>query len=162
MSQRGKTFLFQSIDGTNFAGGLAQNIGVMEHLALPTAVAAARSTCLLRSALIISSDNLNWDLEFYATKDGPSPDPNQDSLLGFFQFAANAAIQQDGGTGLWYYYINTLDIGYFDLSVGANINVAPAPSLHVRLVNRSAVAKTAYGVGGHLVLKLEVEPTLAF
>jgi hypothetical protein len=162
MAQRGKTFNFQSIDGTHFNPSLAQNVGQMEHLALPAAVAAGKSTCLLRSALIISSDNRNWDLEFYAQKDGPSPDPNQDSILGFFSFVSTAAIQQDNALGLWYYYINTLDILYYDLSAGVNINVAPPPSVHVRVVNRSAAAKTAYGSGGHFVLKLEVEPTLAF
>src|SRR5712691_6439594 len=159
MSQAGHVFPVVSSDGTHFIGSLAQNAAIAEDLTLGGALGAGGVTAArLRSMALVSSDNLAWEIQVFGSHDGPNIDPNQDTFRGRWSFATTDAVQIGS---LWYYYIDGLDIPYRDTDLaqhtGAGVNV---PQLHLRLVNRSATAKTAYGVGGHFRLTTHLEPTM--
>jgi hypothetical protein len=158
--QAGILYPCSSVNGVDFIAGLAQNAGVMADLTLPSSIGAQRKgDSRIRSIAIVSSENLSWEIQFFASHDGPNPNPNSDTFLGFVLFATAAAAVSPSG---FYYYVDGKDIPYIDgdldQHLGAAINV---PQLHVRLVNRSAGAKGAYGAGGsNFKLTVNLEPTL--
>lgn len=156
--QAGKVFPVVSVDGTHFPDATALNSFKAEDLPLGGALGAGGATSArVRGIAIVSSDNLAWEVQVFGAKDGPSVDPNLDRFLGRWAFAVADAVQIGS---LWYYYVDGLDIPYTDADLnthtGAAVNV---PQLHVRLVNRSAGAKTAYSAGGRLKLTVNLEPT---
>jgi hypothetical protein len=157
--QAGVVFPVSSVDGVDFTATLAQDAALAGDLALGGALGAGGVTAArIRGLVVISSDNLAWEIQVFGAHNGPSPDPNLDRFLGRWTFATGDAVQIGG---LWYYYIDGLDIPYRDQDlgqhVGAGINI---PQLHVRLVNRSAGAKTAYASGGRMRLTLNLEPMM--
>lgn len=157
--QAGVIFQVASTDGTDFTGALAQNVALVADLALGGALGAGGvSAARIRGLILVSSDNLAWEVQIFGGHDGPNPDPNLDRFLGRWSFVTTDAIQIGNR---WYYYIDGLDIPYrdYDLAqhIGAAVNV---PQLHVQVVNRSAAAKTAYGSGGHFRLIANLEPMM--
>lgn len=156
--QAGHVDRIGTLDGTHFTGALAQNAVLTEDIALGV-LGGLTGRARIRSLLIMSSDNLAWEVWFYGAHDGASPDPNQDHFHGRWTFVAGDGIQL-GSAGLFYYYVDGLDIPYRDTDlaahVGPHVNV---PELHLRLVNRSAAGKTAYGSGGHFRLIAGLEAT---
>lgn len=160
MSQSGKIYRCGSLDGTNFTGALAQNAGVMADLTLPSSIGGGdRATCRLKSLVIVSTDNLAWEIQIFGSHDGPSADPNQDTFLGLWQFTA--AMAAAGANNNFYYYGDGLDLPYEDIDLDQHLGAAKnIPQLHVRLVNRSAGAKGTYGSGSHFRVVFNLEPTL--
>ena len=73
--------------------------------------------------------------------------------------------EEDDGAGLYRTRIDGLDIPYEDQDAALNRYPQAAsgnrtpPRLHLVLVNRDTVTKTAYGTGNHFRLAVYLEPT---
>jgi hypothetical protein len=142
-----------------YTATLATNAGLNGRIRLPEAIAAGRTAqSRLRGIQIVSFDNLAWEVWLWATSSFQiAGGSSSEAFRGFWTFAATDG-KQIAATGLWYYYIDGLDVFYEDDD--AVTTVPPAPSnpdqawratsngqtgayLNVTLVNRSAGAKTA-------------------
>jgi len=163
--QSGHLFPVSSVDGVDFTGALAQNASAQADLLLPGAIAAGlNGRCRLRSAIAWSSQALALDFALYGAHDAKSADPNLDTFLGRWGFVA-ADWLQDDGAGLYRTRIDGLDIPYEDQDAAFNRYPQAAsgnrtpPRLHLVLVNRDTVTKTAYGTGNHFRLAVYLEPT---
>ena len=96
------------------------------------------------------------EVQVFSGTPGPNADPNADRFLGRWSFVAADAVQIGS---LWYYYVDGLDIPYQDGDFGSHVGAAlNIPQLHVRLVNRSAAAKTVAPTG-RFKLVANLEPT---
>lgn len=159
--QAGQLFPLFTTDGVHFTQALAQNAVEQEDLDLACAVGAGGiGRCRIRSAVFWSSQNLDWEFQVYGSVVTMSGDVNLDTYRGRWQFIAADGVQ-NGGAGLYRYYIDGLDICYEDEDYEGS-GVPPLPpglaKIHLLLVNRNAVAKTAYPAS-HVKLRLMLEPT---
>lgn len=154
MAQPGQIFPLASIDGTHFTDALAQHASEVEILDLPAAVGTGGGgRCRIQNCIVWSSDNLIWEIGIYQHKDPKSPDPNVDYFVGRISLPLALGLQDDAA-GLYRYYLDGLDILYEDaMQLGR---------IYLTVVNRSAGAKTAYGVGGHFRLRLGLSPTMGW
>ncbi len=153
MAQTGLLFSVASTDGLHFTDALAQNASEAEELTLAEAIAAGR-VCRARITQIAlwASQNLSYEIQVFGRR-GPnaqSPDPNLDQFLGRWEFNSADGVRNDGA-GLYRYFISGLDIPYEDADRYGE--------LHLRILNRSQVAKSSYGAGSHLRVMVWLEPT---
>lgn len=167
MAQAGNVYIVRSTSTTDFTGTLAQNAGAVWHYALPAAL-GARS--IVRSIVVESVQNLDWEIFFFRSYNGGTPQSippggvlGHVRLAGKYRFFVADGVQI-AATGPYFYYIDGLQIAYQDVdSVNAQLggtgNALP-PYLNVVLVNRSATGKAA-GVAGAVVLKIGMEATNA-
>jgi hypothetical protein len=137
---------------TQFVEALAQDeISINYDLALPV----KSPLVFVNGFTIVSAENLAWELWLFATSIGLTDLPSTDALVGMWAFPVIAA-QQVGytvtpaGTGvpntLYRYHITGNMIPYYD-EEWMNSNSTGYPALHLRLVNRAGVAKTAAAPG---------------
>lgn len=167
MAQAGNVYVVNSNSRVDFTGTLAQNAGAIWHFALPAAL-GARS--LIRSITIQSVQNLDWEVYFFKSFNGGTPQGippggtiDNVMLAGKYRFFVADGLQI-AATGQYFYYIGGLQIQYHDLdSVNAQLlgggNALP-PFLNVVLVNRNVTGKSA-GDAGAVVLRITIEPTNA-
>lgn len=101
---------------------------------------------------IVSMENLSWEVWLFDSATNLTSDPATDALVGMWQFSAIVATQvgytvTSGGAAnpLFRYHVTGNMIPYLDRDFGSN--AGSVPSLHVRLVNRSAAAKSANAAG---------------
>lgn len=152
MAQAGQLTLARTVRTRDFIGSLAQNAAATANVQVPGNVKGPAKH-RLKSIVVISAENLAWELQFFASANFKQPgNIDNDLFLGYYLFATNNAVQWSGA-GYFYYYIAGLDIPIEDAdNTGA---------LHIALVNRSAAAKTA-GALGEMVIVLGLEPTLGW
>ena len=129
--------------GQFFTGTLAQNDGLAARIPLPAGVGAggtARS--VIQTLQIVSADQLDWELWFFANKLFQSAGhPDLEVFCGLWAFSVAAGDgRQIGAAGLYHYYIDGLGIQYQDLDMQPDRS--QTAYLNVVLVNRSAGAKT--------------------
>lgn len=145
---RGIVVNVRSNKDANFTEAIAAGGEERENIVAPQALAAGLDMrSRLRTIRIISLDNLAWEVWLWSKDSFSDPDYNKNSFLGFWSFGAGDA-RQVGGSGVYYYYIDGLDVDYRDESFQGKI--------HCAIINRSVSAKT---VGPNLVLELGLEPT---
>lgn len=101
------------------------------------------NTGRIRSIVILSVQQLAWEIAFYSSDTFRSADADLDAFLEQFQFRAANGLQ-DAGAGLFRYAVTGLDIPIVD-DEGTN-------ELHVSIINRDAVAKIAGALGEMIVL----------
>jgi len=150
MAQAGQVYRVSSVDGDHFTDAIVANAAEAESFTL---IGGRRGRYRIRAAVVISSDNLAWEFWVYRTAGMRDLNPNLDVFCGRWGWQAING-EQVGAAGLWYYYIDGLDIAIEDVSESGQI--------HLELVNRSAGAKTAFAAGGRFRLELLLEPTLGF
>ena len=163
MAQAGNVYQIASASRTDFTGTLAQNAGAIWHPALP---AALGSRSMLRAIAIQSVQNLDWELLIFKMYNGGTPQSippggTIDSVVfaGKYRFFAADGVQI-AGAGVYFYYIDGLEIPYHDLdSVNAS-GLSTPPFFNAVLVNRSVTGKSA-GDAGAVVLRLSLEGTNA-
>ena len=159
--QAGQVFPLTTVDGVQFTGAIVQHGSLQEDLSLPGPVGAGGvGRCRIRSAVLWSSQPLDWEIQIYTKHDATSADPNSDSFCGRVAWAAAVGLQ-NGGAGLYRYYSSDLDIPYEDADYegsGMGPNPPGLAKIHILLVNRNAAAKVAYGAGGHVRVQLNIEP----
>lgn len=142
-----------------FAATLAQNAGLNGRVKLPAALGGA---IILRSIQIVSADQLDWELWFWGNKGFQSGHPDLDDFRGYRTFSvAGGDGKRIGGAGLYYYYVDGLQIFYEDGDAGltATVQAQLGAFLNVTLVNRSAGAKT---VNAWFDLTVNAEPMLGY
>lgn len=147
--QAGNLYRIRTVSTVHFLGACNQNAALSEDLIVGgstsdtvgdhEALAAGRHMrARLRELRIVSKENLAWEVWLFgsATKGGAVI--ADEKFLGRWAFAAADGVQATGDT-FFYYYVPGLDLAYQDL---ANLG-----KLYVRLVNRSAAAKSANAAG---------------
>lgn len=148
MTQQGHVNYVKSDSAAHFTGAIAQNAGELESIDANNAIGiTGRSR--IAAVVIRSTENLDWELLFFATAAGNHATVGTNRFLGAIAFVA-ADADRVGGAGLYLYGRAGLNIPYFDLD--------RTSKLHVMLVNRSVAAKSAAGAG-LLDVEVMLEPT---
>lgn len=152
MAQEGQLIVVTSVDSLNFTENIAENAAELEHFEI-AGIAKGLRQGRVKSLIVWSSENNAWDIAFYRRRDPRSADPNEDAFLGVHVFTAASGLQV-GAAGLYRYFVSGLDIRLRDDEDTGQI--------HVELINRSAGAKVAYGLGGHFRVEIVIEPTMGW
>lgn len=147
-------FFSQSDSATHFTTAIAQNAAESEDITLPSAYAGVGGSvkARIRSLVIISKENLAWEVLLYSKTSFAGTTVDTDTFLARWSFVATDAVQV-AATGDYLYYVDGLDQAYIDES--------KAGQLHVRLVNRSVATKTANAAGA-VVVKFGLEPMMVY
>jgi hypothetical protein len=140
---------------TQFVQAIAQNeISQNEELTLP----GKQAHWFIRGFEIVATQNLAYELWLFSSAVNLDGTLLGDKLVGLWAFGVLAA-QDPGWTvtpvggvanGLFHYYIDGNMIPYVDRDVMAAGYQGNA-HLHLRLVNRSAGAKSAAGAGALII-----------
>lgn len=133
---------------THFTGALATNAGEDENI-----TGLKNNAILITGIAVVSDQNLDWDVQFYATDGFDDTDLDTDSFVGVFKFVA-ADGDQVAATGPYKYSTGSssnrfIGIDYYD--------VDETKELHVKLVNRNATSKNA-GATGEVVVTFSYLP----
>lgn len=156
--QAGNLQRVRTLSTTHFLGAAVQNAALVENLDVKAmlggdgeGLAAGRH---MRSRLheirIISAQQLAWEIELWGKAAGIGGAAiDAEFFLGKFAFASGDGTNATGDT-FFHYWVPGLDLSYQDLDLTGQV--------HIRLINRSAVAKIA-GAGGAIVVELGLEAT---
>jgi len=129
---------------THFTEAIAQNGHEEENLTgLPSNVIT------IKQIVILSDQNLNFDVAFFGTDGFANADLDVDSYLGSVNLDLATNGFQLGGSGQYYLWVTNVDFEYTDAD-GDN-------ELHVALYNNSATGKNA-GATGEVVIKFIYHP----
>jgi len=130
--------------GQYFTEALTQNAGLNARIPLPAGVGAGGTArAVVQTIQIVSADQLDWELWFFANKlFASSGHPDLEIFCGLWAFTvASGDGKQIGAAGLYHYYIDGLGIQVEDRDMQPDRS--QTAYLNVTLVNRSAGAKTA-------------------
>lgn len=156
--QAGNLLRVRTVSTVQFTDALIQNAAEVENFT-PESLAAGGAGAglsagkhmrsILRELRILSVQNLAWEIELYGSATGIGGATIAAELfLGRWSFLAADGLRATGDT--FYKYFIPMQLYYQDMD-----NVG---QIHVRLINRDAVAKIA-GAGGAIVVELGLEPT---
>jgi hypothetical protein len=161
MAQNGNFELVATSSVDDFRPAIAVNAAAYLDLALPESIAAGR-TCRarLKTLAIISEDNVGWEVWLFNRKTlAAEPSVLGSTFAGFWGFAVGDAVRI-GAAGLYYYYVDGLDIPYETLDLLAN--GAPDENLR-RFLHMALVARTNAKVINTMVkVRMNFEPTLGW
>ena len=162
MSQLGNLELVETNPLTQFTAAILVNAAAYLDLLLPQAISAGRtSRARLKTLSVISMENVGWEVWLFNKRtSGVEPTPDVSSFAGYWSFAAGDAVQI-GATGLYYYYIDGLDVPYETLDLlpdGRPDENDARKYLHMALIARTT-QKTASPTG-LVKIRFGFEPTL--
>lgn len=152
-----------------WTAAIAQNAAVNANIAVPAGLSGMNGQveCILRGLTIVSKEQLAWELAFYTSDLFAGSSIDTDTYIGSWAFAASGTAgdgEQIAATGDFLYYIDGLEIPLWDTDldvITAGLDAtAGSGELHVRLVNRSAAAKTANAAGA-IAVTFWLEPMQA-
>ncbi len=128
MSQAGVLIDVTSVDGTDWAATIAQNAELLANLPVrgQRGPATMGSIGIVRTLRIMSSANHAWEVNFFASDTTTDADPNVDSFLGRYPFSLPDGLQI-GATGLFRYYVDTLQIPALDRDNSGELHVVLVP-----------------------------------
>lgn len=155
MAQAGNLIAVRSARATDFTAAIVQNAATTATLRVPANLKGP-ARARVRNIVIISKENLAWELQFFASATFQQPgNIDNDSFLGYWAFAAADGVRAtiNAPANYFCYYIDGLDIPIESFDDDG--------SLHVALVNRSAAAKTV-GAAGELIVRIGLETTLGW
>lgn len=148
--QVGKITTVTTVAASQFRSGLAQNAGENLSLDVNAAAVGLRVDSIIRSVMILSAEDRQWELWFYGKNTYNAPtNPDLNFSYGSWWFGVSG--RQLAASGLYHFYVDGLYIPYRDLDQTGKI--------HMTLINRSAAAKTA-GDAGALRVALGLEMAL--
>lgn len=148
--QVGKITTVTTVAASQFRSALAQNAAENLSLDVNGAGVGIRIDSILRSLMIVSVEDRQWDLWFYGRNTYNAPTtPDAQTFLGSWLFAVSGT--QIGATGLFHYYVDGLYIPIRDLD--------QTGKLHMSLICRSAAGKAA-GDAGAIRVQLGLEMAL--
>jgi len=133
----------------DFTGSIAQNAMATAAISLPAGLTGMNGQVelALLGVVIVSKQNLAWELDFWGDSNYDEATPDADKYLGRWSFSSDVGLQI-GGSGLYRYYVDGLEIPLWDLEKSGK--------LFVGLVNRSATTKTA-GANGAVTVTFLVK-----
>ena len=163
MAQAGNVELVKTNAATQFRDAVAQNAASYLDLLLPETIAAGR-TCRsrLKGISIVSTENTGWEVWLFSRKRTGAEVVTDSRFLGYWTFTA-ASAKRIAAAGLYYYYIDGLDIPYEAddaLADGQPDDADQRRRLHIALIARES-AKAA-GDAGALQVTFVLESTLGF
>jgi hypothetical protein len=151
-----------------FTAALAQNAGLTARVKLPEGIGAnGAGMSLIKGIQVSSFDQCDWEFWFWANSLFQTGDARE-AFRGYWSFTvAGGDGKRIGATGLYYYYVDGLEIFYEDddgaTRAGAQgiatSNQQQGAYLNVELVNRSAGGKTAAAWFDVIFI---MEPTLGY
>lgn len=150
-AQSGPVLKVRTDKDVHFTTAISQNAADEESLSSTYVSAAVRgrnnvARGRVRSIRILSDENLAWEVHFYGNSSFDTTDADTERFLGMWAFVAGDA-KTATSDSFYHYYIDGLDIAH-ESSDGL---------VHLRVINRSASAKTA-GANGEMVVELGFEP----
>ena len=150
-------FLFPvvSVPATNFTEALATNAKSAMNLLYGIVPQASRQY-LIQQIEVTTKENIGPQFNFFASAAGFTTDPATDTFLGQVTFLA-AQGAQIGASGLWRYFVNGLQMPYYDADTLNSLN---PPSLHVILQNVGATSKSA-GAAGSIAVTIWMQAMMA-
>jgi hypothetical protein len=134
----------RSVMGTHFTSAIPADDKENENI---TGLAASGPNFVVRRVVVISKENLAWEVMLFGKDTFDTASPNTDQYLCSKIFSAGDG-RRIAGAGLYRYDSGDVHLPYSDLDVSGE--------LHIALANRSGVAKTA-GVPGEVIVLLAVE-----
>lgn len=159
--QAGSVYRIRTTAANQFTAALAQNAALSATLDCFEAVATFTGDKMgigagkhlrsrLRELRIISAENLAWEVWLFGTVTMGGAVIGAEKFLGRWSFVAADGAQATGDT-FWYYYVPGLDLAI------ENLDLPQTGKFYIRLVNRSAAAKSADGPGAiEIELALEL------
>lgn len=165
MAQLGNLARISTDPMNDFRAAIAQNAAAYADILLPQEISAGRTgRSRLKSLQVVSVENVGWEVWLW-TKQTLSAEPNlsiPSNFAGFWTFTQAQGIRI-GGAGLYYYYVDGLDVAYETLDLlpnGRPDENGQRKNLHLALVARS-VGKSA-GDPGAVQVNFELEGTLGW
>jgi len=158
--QAGQLILVRTNPVTQFIGAQAQNAEATLNLGpappgtafgdgyVDQGLGATSVASRLRAILLQSAQKLQWEVWLWADALYRTVGIGLQHPLGIWNFAEANAFQ--GSDSLYTYYVDGLDVPYYDL-LGAG-------QIHLMLINRDATTKLA-GASGAMQIQLTLEPT---
>lgn len=150
MAQIGQVQILRTDPATDFTGALAQNVMATLNKSVANVGGGLTVRYRLKGLIIASMENLAWEVWLFANNLFATGNPATAKPLGYWSFAAADAKRPAAASGLYYYYIDGLDIPVVDDD--------SLTQLHIGLMNRSAASKTA-GAAGALSIGFVLEET---
>lgn len=161
MAQRGQLVLVRTDPATQFRAAVVQNAAATLDMLPGTGLgffdvglsASQSARARLAALSLISVENLTWEVSLWARDTFASPTFTADGsdFLGRVTLT-NTTATRIGGAGVYYYYVDGLDVPYVDRD--------QTSELHLMLIPRSA-GKSADDAGA-VQIALALEPTLGF
>jgi len=140
-----------SDESSHFTGALVENAIELESIDFPSDwKTIGLGECIIESATVQSKQNLDWDLWIFSSSSGNSATLGDDGFIDGFSFPKTSGLRIAGANQ--YYYSspsNHLAVPYYDEDRSSTI--------HIALINRSAVAKFT-GATGEVKVRLMVRP----
>lgn len=161
MSQAGNRELVASSSENDFRAAIAQDAAAYLDLLLPESIAAGR-TCrsLVKSMSVISEENCGWEIWLFNRKTtAAEPAVLGSTFIGRWTFVQGDAVRISGA-GLYYYYIDGLDIPYetLDRAADGKPNDTLRKFLHMALIPR----QLAKALNTMVKVRFDLEPTLGW
>lgn len=142
-----------SVGTVNFLEGLATN-AVTAVNALPGCPPVNSRRYFIRAISVLAVEQIGPTFLFYSSLTGqPTVAVDTNNFIGHFGFVDGMAVRL-AGAGLFYYYVDGLQLPYFTETSGSVIG---PPALNVALLNTSATAKTA-GAPGAVRARFWLQP----
>lgn len=148
---------------SDFTAAIVQDAAAYADLLLPGSVSAGRTARARIKCLSIQSvENVAWEIWFFRKQRTGAEVITDVAFAGFWSFAAADAVQI-GGAGLYYYYVDGLDIPYSNedlLPNGRPDEDGQRKYLHLALIPRGAGKSAA--AAGEIRIQVDLEPTLGW
>ncbi len=136
---------------THFTDSLAQNVVEEEDIGFPADWATAgMQTVEIRNITVQSDQQLEWDIQFYATDGHSNTDLDLDKFVTNVNFATADGVQ-NAATAQFRYDKNPTFTPFF------YTDEDNSSEFHITLVNRNGTAKNA-GATGEIVIKIYAVP----
>lgn len=133
---------------SHFTGSLAQNAGEDENL---TGLDSGSGS--IEQVIILSDQNLAWEVQFYKTDGFDDTDLDLDTYCGSVVFAQGDG-RQVGGAGPYKYSSSYMVSPINFLNYKDDDKTS---EMHIKLVNRSATSKNA-GATGEVIVMVAYRP----
>ncbi len=149
----GASEIISSDKDTHFTTQLVTNAVEEENISFPSAwVTAGIQTVEIRNITAQSDQNLQWDIQFYATDAHSSTDLDLDKFVTTLNFATSDGIQ-NAGTAQFRYDKNPTFIPFM------YTDEDNSSEFHITLVNRDGTTKNADATG-EIVIKIHAVPVI--
>ncbi len=138
---------------THFTTELVTNAIEEEDISFPADwVTAGIQAAEITNISVLSDQNLDWDIQFYATDGHGNTDADLDTFITTLNFATGDG-ERNAGAGLFKYDANPSFVPFYYRDQDNS------SEWHITLINRDGSTKNA-GATGEIVVKIHANPIL--